>query len=80
MCKIPEFSLGMGVDGHLGTYQWGHPLEEVDTLPIIDVVCLATLRGHTGRRTVRHLPPHPDPTLLDSSAAALTSSILLSSH
>lgn len=30
---------------HLGTYQGGHPLEEVDALAIIDVVCLPTLRG-----------------------------------
>lgn len=61
MCRIPEFSLGVGVGRRPGTYQWGDPLKEVDTLPIIDVVRLATLRGHTGRGTVRHLPPSLTP-------------------
>lgn len=61
MCRIPESSLGVGVGGCLDTYQRGHPFEEVDTLPIIDIVCLATLRGHTGRGTVRHLLPSLTP-------------------
>lgn len=32
------------------TYQWGHPLKEVDALPIIDVVRLPALRGTGGKR------------------------------
>lgn len=58
---MPDFSLGVGAGGCLGTYQWGHPLKEVDALPIVDVICLAALRGHTGRGTVRHLPPSLTP-------------------
>lgn len=34
-----------GGGGHLGTYQRSHPLEEVDALPVIDVVGLPTLPG-----------------------------------
>lgn len=30
--------------GDQNTHQWGHPLKEVDALPIIDVVCLPALR------------------------------------
>lgn len=34
-----------GGGGHLGTYQRSHPLEEVDALPVIDVVGLPALPG-----------------------------------
>ena len=46
---IPEFSLKVGV-GHPSTYQWGHPLKEVDALPIVDVVCLTALGAGGGRK------------------------------
>lgn len=36
--------------GHPGTYQRGHPLEEVDALPIIDVVRLPALWETGGER------------------------------
>lgn len=55
---IPEISLG---EGRLGTYQRGHPLKDVDTLPVIDVVRLPTLRGTGGERggqaPAHRLPP-----------------------
>lgn len=51
---IPEISLG---EGRLGTYQRGHPLKDVDTLPVIDVVRLPTLRGTGGERG-RQAPAH----------------------
>lgn len=55
---IPEISLG---EGRLGTYQRGHPLKDVDTLPVIDVVRLPTLRGTGGERG-RQAPAHRLPT------------------
>lgn len=61
----PEFSLKTERGGHLGTYQWSHPLEEVDTLPIIDVVCLATLRGTYREGDSQASAHQPDPTLSD---------------
>lgn len=39
---------GMGAKKARGTYQRGHPLEDVDTLAVIDVVCLTALRGQSG--------------------------------
>ena len=59
---IPEFSVGLVV--YLGTYQWSHPLEEVDALPVIDVVRLPALRGHAGRG-MSGTGPSPDPVLSD---------------
>ena len=50
----------------LDTYQWGHPLEEVDALPVIDVVRLPTLRGHMGRG-MSGTGPSPDSILSDGS-------------
>lgn len=42
--------------GDQNTYQWGHPLKEVDAVSIIDVVHLPTL-GVTGEKgVVRCLP------------------------
>lgn len=55
---IPEISLG---EGRLGTYQRGHPLKDVDTLPVIDVVRLPTLRGTGGERGSQ-APAHRLPT------------------
>lgn len=59
---IPEFSLGLVAC--LGTYQWSHPLEEVDAVPVIDVVRLPALRGHTGKG-MSGTGPSPDPVLSD---------------
>lgn len=61
---IPEFSLGSVA--YLGTYQWSHPLEEVDALPVIDVVRLPALREHAGRG-ISGTGPSPAPILSDGS-------------
>lgn len=38
------------------THQWGHPLKEVDALPVVDVVRLPTLRETEEKGVVRCLP------------------------
>ena len=42
--------------GDQNTHQWGHPLKEVDALPVVDVVCLPTLRETGEKGAVRCLP------------------------
>lgn len=64
---------------YLGTYQWGHPLEEVDTLPVIDVVRLPALGGDPGRGTVRHTPTVRPPLAQMASRSRPDSFVLLSS-
>lgn len=60
-------------EGEESTYQWGHPLKEVDTLSIIDVECLPALRVTGGKRysqvSAHSLTPssHGSPKLLQPS-------------
>ena len=42
--------------GDQNTHQWGHPLKEVDTLHVVDVVSLPALRVTGEKGAVRCLP------------------------
>lgn len=48
--------------GGENTYQWGHPLKEVDTLPVMDVVCLPALRVTGGKRYSQMSAHSPTPS------------------
>lgn len=50
---------GRGGEGHLGTYQRSHPLEEVDAFPVVDVVRLPALGGTRKGEQSGACPPRP---------------------
>lgn len=65
--------------GDQNTYQWGHPLKEVDALPIIDVVRLPTLRV-TGETRYCQMSAHsPTPHFLMAPSCCCSPLVFLSS-
>lgn len=72
--------LPWGGGGRLGTYQRGHPLEDVDALPVVDVVCLPALRGTHGERDSQAPAHRLTPPLRMAPRSCPHRPVLLSSH